>query len=475
MRDPANDGKTGLGRRLAVLRAALGLEQKAVALRARVAPGAVSEIEQDKRKPEPETQDRLLEALRGSPANVHRADWLIRAVARDAEAPGRLAEAAGRAIDGLGFAVEDRARARIAQRAAPVGPAERREALQDWNDLKALAVEDLRKIIEDCPELQNSAFWEVVCVASERMARSEPDRAAALAALALSMADWMPIAEEQQRPEYQGYSLAFLANTHRVQGHLPRARALFRESAACWQLGCPGRSTLDGTRPLDLRASLLHDERRLPEALDLLDQALKLGPRGPAARARILIKKAKVYEELKRHETALKVLEEAEPLLAQEPEPVLVHIQRTNVLVNLLALGHAEEAERRLGEVQTLAEELGNDLDKVRLRWLEARLDAALGRSLAAIEKLRGVREDFQTRKIPFDTALATLELSALLLEQGETAEVKQLAEEMLDTFAKQEVPQEAEKAVRIFCAAAVQESATVELVRRVIAEVERR
>ena len=87
MRDPANVGKTGLGRRLAVLRTALGLEQKDVALRARVAPGAVSEIEQEKRNPEPETQDRLLEALRGSPANVQRAEALGR---RDAGGPRRV-------------------------------------------------------------------------------------------------------------------------------------------------------------------------------------------------------------------------------------------------------------------------------------------------------------------------------------------------------------------------------------------------
>jgi tetratricopeptide (TPR) repeat protein len=474
MRDPAIDEKTGLGRLLAVLRAALGLEQKDVVLRARVSAGAVSETEQGNRKPEPETVGRLLEALRGSPANVQRADWLIRAVARDTEGPGRLAEAAGRAIEGLGFAVEDQMRARIAQRAAPARPAEPGEALQDWADLKDLDVEDLRMIIEDCPELQTTAFWEVLCAESERMARSEPERAAALAGLALSMADWLPLAEEQQRPEYQGHALDFVANAHRVQGHLPRARALFRESAARCQPGCPGRSTLDGTRSLDLRASLLHDERRLPEALDLLDQALKLGPRGPAARARIFIKKAKVYEELKQPELALGFLEQAEPLLDQEPDPLLVYSHRSILLVNLWLAGHAEEAERRLGKVQSLAEELGNDLDKLRLRWLEARLDAALGRRLAAIEKLRGVRADFQTRKIPFDTALVTLELAAPLLEQGETAEVKELAAEMLQTFAEQEVPQEAEKALRIFCEAAVQETATVELVRRVLGEVGR-
>jgi len=475
MRDSANDGKKGRGRRLAVLRTALGLEQKEVALRARVAASAVSEIEQDKRNPGPETQNRLLEALRGTPANLQRADWLIRTAAREIEGPGRFAEVAGWALKGLGFAVEDQARARIAQRAAPPRLAEHREALQDWDDLASFATADLRKIIEDCPELQTTAFWEILCEESAKVARTDAKQALALARLALDMAEWMPLTDESQRPSHQGVAMAYVGNTVRVQGHLPRAEKAFQQSDALWEAGSPAGSALDGSRRLVLRASLLFDQRHLSDALAVLDRALEMGPKGPAARARIFILKAKVYEELKEPQVALELLEQAEPLLAQAPDSVLVHIQRTNTLVNLLALGHAEEAERRLGEVQTLAEELGNDLDKVRLGWLEARIDAALGRRLAAIEKLRGVREEFEKRKIGFDTALVTLELSALLLDQGETAEVKQLAEEMLATFVEQEVPQEAEKALRIFCAAAVQETATAELVRRVLAEVERR
>jgi transcriptional regulator with XRE-family HTH domain len=466
MSDSAKDRKTGLGRRLAVLREALGLEQKDVSQRARVAAGAVSQIEQGRREPEPDTRDRLLEALRGSPTNVQRAAWLIRAVTGETEA-----EAAGRAIEDLGFTVEDQARARIAQRTGAARLAERREALHDWADLRSFDVEELRKIIEDCPELQTSAFWEVLCEESAKVARTATQKAIDLARLALDLAGWMPLVDESQRPAYQGMALAFVANAVRVQGQLPSAEKAFEQSDALWQAGSPVGPDLDGTRLLDLRASLLFDQRHLSDALDLLDRGLEMGPRGHAARARILIQKAKIYEELEQHAMALKLLEQADPLLVREPEPVLVHIQRTNIVVNLLALGQVEEAERRLGEVQALAEELGNDLDKLRLCWLEARLDAALGRRLAAIDKMRKVRAGFQERKIPFDTGLATLELSALLLEQGETAEVKELAAEMLKTFAEQEVPQEAEMALRIFCEAAIQETATVELVRRALGE----
>ena len=474
MPDRADDGNPGEGRPLALLRTARDLDQEDVALRAGMTQDAVSRIEHGLRDPGPETRERLLEALRCSPADLKRTSWWLDSLPEETGEPAAPVKPARLALEGLGFVIEHQARARLARRTGPTPPTGRREAVLAWNALRTFAVGSLRRIIGDVPELLTPAFWEVLCTESERAARFVPERAAGLAELAVDMAAWIVLPDERHRPEYRAHALDFLANALRVQGRLPRAEETFRLAEEHWPAGSPAASALDPTRRLDLRASLLYDHRHLPDALALLDQALQQGPRGPTGRARVLIKKAKVHEELKQPEVALAFLEEAAPLLPQEAEPFLVYSHRNLVVVNLWLAGQPEEAERRLGEVQALAEELGNDLDKLRLFWLEARLDAALGRRLDAIEKMRRVRAGFQDRKIPFDTALATLELAALLLEQGETAEVKELAEEMLATFAEQEVPQEAEKALRIFCEAAVQETITVELVRRVLAEVER-
>jgi tetratricopeptide (TPR) repeat protein/DNA-binding XRE family transcriptional regulator len=470
MTDRSKDQKAGKGRRWAVLRAALRLDQQDLAQRARVASGAVSEIEADHRTPEPETEERLMVGLGCTAAALGRASWLIRGIPRDFEE----SVATGLAAEALAFALEDLAFARIARRGASTPMAGcGTENLRRF-PLRSFGVEELRDMIEDVPELQTPAFLEVLCEESERMVRIDPNRAEALAELALTLAGWMPLADEQRRPACQGHVLAFLGNARRVRGHWDRALETFEQAQDLQVAGGRAETELDSTRLLDLRASLLYDQRRLTEALSLLDEALEIGPRGLAGQARILIKRAKIYEELEQPEMALGFLEQAEPLLDQEPDPLLMHIHRTNVTVNLWLLGRAEEAERRLGELQALAEQLGNDLDKLRLRWLEARIDAALDRRHEAIEKLRGVRAEFQERKIAYDTGLVTLELSALLLEQGEIAEVKELAEEMLRIFAEQEVAQEAEKAFRIFCEAAIQESATLELVRRVMAQVDR-
>jgi hypothetical protein len=52
--------------------------------------------------------------------------------------------------------------------------------------------------------------------------------------------------------------------------------------------------------------------------------------------------------------------------------------------------------------------------------WLEqGRIAAGLGRRAEAIAALRQVRTDFAARGIPYDAALATLDLAVLLLEEG--------------------------------------------------------
>jgi hypothetical protein len=78
------------------------------------------------------------------------------------------------------------------------------------------------------------------------------------------------------------------------------------------------------------------------------------------------------------------------------------------------------------------------------------------------------VRRVFLEHPLPYDYALASLDLSLVLLEEGRTAEVRTLAEEMLSVFAAQQVHREALAALRLFCEAAKQEAATVELARRV-------
>jgi hypothetical protein len=122
---------------------------------------------------------------------------------------------------------------------------------------------------------------------------------------------------------------------------------------------------------------------------------------------------------------------------------------------------------------EELAQRLGNEMDLLRGAWLTARIQAGQGHREEAILGLERVRRELTTREVPFDAAQAALEVAALYLEEGRTGEVKELAREMAEIFKAQGIAREALAALALFVEAAQQETATVELVRRVIRKVE--
>jgi hypothetical protein len=79
------------------------------------------------------------------------------------------------------------------------------------------------------------------------------------------------------------------------------------------------------------------------------------------------------------------------------------------------------------------------------------------------------VTREFARLKVPFDAAVAGLELAAQYLEEGRTAEVKVLADELVTIFKAQKVQREPLAALTLFCKAATRETATAELAQRLV------
>jgi hypothetical protein len=71
-------------------------------------------------------------------------------------------------------------------------------------------------------------------------------------------------------------------------------------------------------------------------------------------------------------------------------------------------------------------------------------------------------------REIANDYALVTLDLTVVLLAENRTAEVRALATDMIWIFRSQQMSENALAALRLFSAAARQETATVGLARRI-------
>ena len=349
----------------------------------------------------------------------------------------------------------------------------RREAEQVWAALERFPQRERRRLLELAPRASQSGALAVrVCDASERAAADTPGEALELADLAL----WIAQRAAGSSPgRLEGYCWAHMGNARRVANDHTGADVAFRQAWDLWRRGADADpELLTEWRLLDLEASLRRDQRRFPESLDLLDRALAASGGDQAAAGRILLKKEFTLEQMGDIEGALAALAGAAPLVEASGDPHLLFTLRFNTADDLRHLEHYEEAAARLPGVRELAEQQGNDLDLLRLAWLEARVAAGLGRKEEAMAGLEQVQRAFTERTLAYDAALAGLDLAALWLEAGRTAEVRELAVAMAWIFKAKGIAREALASLKLFCEAAQWEKATAALARRTLVEVEK-
>jgi tetratricopeptide (TPR) repeat protein len=292
-----------------------------------------------------------------------------------------------------------------------------------------------------------------------------------LAELALFIAEQVP---ESRGSRALSYSWGYIGNARRVATDFDSADEAFGRS---WSLRLGADSDpelLPEWRLLDLEASLRREQRRLPKSLELLDRARAASGSDPVAGARILLKKDRLLNVMGDFEGALAVLAEAAPFVAVSGDPHLLFALHFNRTDELSQLERWEEAAKLLPIVTDMAAEQGNALDLVRLGWLQAKVAAGQGRAEEAIAKLEKVSSDFTDRRLPYEAALSSLDLAILWLKAGRNTEVALIAVGMKWIFEAKGIQREALMALRLFCDAAEREAATVELARRVIADVER-
>ncbi|MFY9824618.1 MAG: helix-turn-helix domain-containing protein [Thermoanaerobaculia bacterium] len=344
--------------------------------------------------------------------------------------------------------------------------AARQAAPQSLARLLRRSPAERRTLIRKTKEYRNWAVCEVACAESIKAAPASADRAVELAELAVDISQHAE-GEALFRKRIRGFAGVHLGNALRVHGVLPESEEAFARALPDWKAGAPGDpGLLNEARVLGLQASLRIDQRRPAEALTLLDEALAVDRH--EEKKYLLVNRAGALEQLGDYDGATAALRQAEPLIDGNLEPRLLFGLWFNLLSNLCHLERFAEAAESLPRVRTQAERLGQAIDLVRTRWLEGWVAAGLGLREQAVAALEQVSRDFTSKEIPYDAALATLELAVLHLEERRTAEVRRLALTLAWIFKMEEVHREALAALRLFCDAAEEEAATVELARQV-------
>lgn len=347
---------------------------------------------------------------------------------------------------------------------------ETREAPELARRFEGLPYEERMRLVDEEEDLQTWGLCQHLLKEVRKALFEDPLSAIEAARLAVRIAGHLG---DSYHPDWvlelRAKAHAYLGNALRVVGELRSADHEFLLADECLELEGTGSARVQA-EVLGLKGSLRLDQRRLPEALELVDRALALyrSVQDQRGVSKALLKKAKVLHELGETEEALNLSNRAVAQIRPTEDPTLFSQVRFNQLAWLTLLGQYQEAAQILPEVQGLFSRSARPTETIRIRWCEALIAQGLGRTAEAEAAYREVREKFLELGKAYDAALVSLDLAALFAERGETEALKRIAAEILPVFQSRDVHREALAALLLFHQACAEERATVETIRQV-------
>ncbi|HKH49910.1 MAG TPA: tetratricopeptide repeat protein [Thermoanaerobaculia bacterium] len=345
-------------------------------------------------------------------------------------------------------------------------------ALRD--QLHRHSFERQKALVADTSRFKSWGLAELLCLQSEEEAAGDPKKAAEIAEIAVAVA--LALGENEPAEKHwlhllRAYAYAHLANARRAEGNLWAAEDAFIVADSWWTPAFQDVGDVLGyeARFLAFKASLRRDERRFEDALDLIEEALEAD--APSSlKVRILINKAKTYEEIGDLETAIEVLKEAESHAQEgDRDPRVLLCLAQNRLDYLSKAERYMEAKLALADVEEIARELGTRLDRLRLRWTDARITRGLGNTEEAIASLQEVHENLVAEGLLYDAALLALELALVFTEIHQPSGTKEWVKAALPILTSLSVGRETLAAVSLLAKAVEEERLTVELVSQAL------
>jgi tetratricopeptide (TPR) repeat protein len=234
--------------------------------------------------------------------------------------------------------------------------------------------------------------------------------------------------------------------------------------------------TLEVGYLLEVRAALRRDQRRLPEAHRLVDDAIVVYRRYRELHllGRAFVEKGRIHAAAHDLEAAIQWLRKGLGLLDPTRERILELVARHLLMLCLLESGRAQEAGFLLKASRSELDVHAGELLRLRVRWLEGKIHQSLGELGEAEQDLVEARRGFVEQGIGFDAAAVSLDLASLFAVQGRAGEMRLLAEEMLPIFQARDLHREAIAALIVFRQAVRMERVSESLLREIQTYLER-
>lgn len=352
---------------------------------------------------------------------------------------------------------------------------EHREALELYSELSQYPPAQQRALVANDPRFQTLGLVELLfqkCCAS---GFRDAAKAVSMAELALSI---LQVLDErfygcQMIADYMARGFSCLANAQRVANNFRAAEKSFRRAIEYLRQGTG--DALEEAIILHHYASLRGEQQKYNEAFNLFDKAIAVykNLKEQHKYGKALIDKGLYLGYSGDYLAAIKHLEEGLEIVDRRKDLRHLLAAEHNLALFLAESGRYAETQRRLENIKEIYiqvyHEVGDEMSVVRRRWLEGKIAQGLGKIGEAEKALQEVRDEFVTRGLAFDGALASLELAAVYVQQGRSGEVCRLAAEMVPIFQSRDIHREAMAALLFFRQAAEREEATFDLIQEVL------
>jgi tetratricopeptide (TPR) repeat protein len=249
--------------------------------------------------------------------------------------------------------------------------------------------------------------------------------------------------------DLQGRALAELGNAYRVlDQHDLAADALARARYLLEELGSRDETLL--IRLCELEATLAADQRQFGYAICLLLKVASFHQRtGDLHLAgRTLIKRGLYVGYAGNPEEALRLIPEALALVDGKRDPGLVYAAVHNQLLFIVDCGRFSEGRTFRARHSWILNRGEGCMNRTRLRWIEGRIEAGLGRPDRAEAACREVKQEFEEFHRSYIASIVALDLAAALLAQQRPQEAHEVVLGASQVFSALRIEREALAAV---------------------------
>jgi tetratricopeptide (TPR) repeat protein len=349
--------------------------------------------------------------------------------------------------------------------------AERAAAAELLPELLAQPFERQQALIDEKASRFNTwGLCELLLDSASEWGFQDPARALALSTLGVAVVERLDAETygKTRVDDLGARAWACLGNAQRIRSDFRAAELSFARAERLLKAGTG--DPIEKAQILLIKASLYGNQQRFREAFRILDRVAAIGRRcdDPYLCGRALITRGFLLGLAGDPEAAIRNLTEGLQRVESASDPRLVVAAQHNLTLYLVESGRYLEALQLLNNARPLYHQIGDQMNLLRLRWLEGKIASALGNFKEAEDFLRSVHKELIDRELGYDAALLSLDLATIYARDGRTSEMRRLAEEMLQIFKSRDIHREAVAALFVFQKAAEMERVTLGLIREV-------